>query len=66
MEPLLVQKEEPSTSIRAKGTEKQLPVPRVPEKEYKPNAANSCESIYRWWKANGVNPDRSGTTPKPR
>lgn len=60
---MTTQKDQPRTPIRLREPARTVPrsigTVKVPE----PKVANPCESIYLWWKANGVNPDRSGTAP---
>jgi hypothetical protein len=55
--------DQPSTPIRlrepARRLHRSIEVVKNPELK----VANACESIYQWWKANGVNPDRLGAAP---
>jgi len=60
---MTTQKDQPRTPIRlrepARRLHRSIAAVKVPE----PKVANPCDSIYLWWKANGVNPDRSGAAP---
>jgi len=60
---MTTQKDQPRTPIRLRGSVRTLPRSIATVKVSEPKVANSCESIYLWWKANGVNPDRSGAAP---
>lgn len=60
---MTTQKDQPRTPIRLRGTARTLPRSIAAVKVPEPKVANPCDSIYLWWKANGVNPDRSGAAP---
>jgi hypothetical protein len=55
--------DQPRTPIRLRGSARTLPRSIGTVKEPELKVANACESIYQWWKANGVNPDRFGAAP---
>jgi hypothetical protein len=57
------QQDQPRTPIRLREPARRLRKSIETVKVTEPKAANSCDSIYLWWKANGVNPDRSGAEP---